>query len=71
MARSGESLVSFSCVGLKFEATPDTSAALKAGSLDPDVAYMQGRLKVSGDMAAFWDLLPLAGSPVFREALGS
>lgn len=64
-------MVAFELPGLKFEATPETSALLKAGSLDPDVAYMQGRLKLSGDMAAFYDLLPLAGSAAFREALGA
>jgi hypothetical protein len=31
---------------------------------------MQGKLKVAGDMAAFFDLLPLAGSARFRAALG-
>jgi len=31
---------------------------------------MQGKLKVAGDMAAFFDLLPLAGSRAFGEALG-
>jgi len=55
--------------GLAFSMAPDVAALLRSGSLDPDVAYMQGRLKVSGDMAAFFDLLPLAGSPAFREAL--
>lgn len=63
-------MVAFELPGLKFEATPETSALLKSGSLDPDVAYMQGRLKLSGDMAAFYDLLPLASSPAFKAALG-
>lgn len=68
MART-EPMVGFEVAGVQFQATPETSAALKAGSLDPDVAYMQGRLKVAGDMAAFYDLLPLAGSESFRAAL--
>ena len=55
--------------GLAFSMTPDVAALLRNGSLDPDVAYMQGKLKVAGDMAAFYDLLPLAGSAAFREAL--
>jgi len=67
----GEAMLAFEVAGLRFEATPDTSAQLKAGSLDPDVAYMQGRLKVAGDMAAFYDLLPLASSAAFKDALGA
>jgi hypothetical protein len=54
---------------LTFSMTPEVSALVKAGTLDPDVAYMQGKLKVAGDMAAFFDLLPLAGSARFRGAL--
>ena len=33
-------------------------ALLHAGTLEPVVAYMQGRIKVTGDMAALYDLLP-------------
>jgi predicted lipid carrier protein YhbT len=50
--------------------TPEVGALLRGGHLDPDVAYMQGKLKVAGDMTAFFDLLPLAGSAAFRDALG-
>jgi putative sterol carrier protein len=38
-------------------------ALIKAGTLDPAVAYMQGRLKVTGDMAALLDLLPALPRP--------
>jgi hypothetical protein len=55
--------------GLTFSMTPDVAASVRDGQLDPDVAYMQGKLKVAGDMAAFFDLLPLAGSASFRKAL--
>jgi hypothetical protein len=54
--------------GLTFSMTPDVAAMVRTGKLDPDVAYMQGKLKVAGDMAAFFDLLPLARSATFREA---
>lgn len=70
MART-EPMVAFELDGLTFSATPDTAAALRARQLDPDVAYMQGRLKVAGDMAAFYDLLPLAGSAAFEDALAA
>ena len=56
--------------GLTFSMTPEVAALVRDGTLDPDVAYMQGRLKVAGDMAAFFDLLPLASSAAFGEALG-
>ena len=39
-------------------ATPEVWARLVDRSLDPAVAFMQGKVKVSGDMAAFYDLLP-------------
>ena len=68
MARS-EPMVDFELDGISFSLTPETAVSLRDGSLDPDVAYMQGRLKVAGDMAAFYDLLPLAGSASFKDAL--
>jgi hypothetical protein len=55
--------------GLTFSMAPDVAAGLRSGELDPDVAYMQGKLKVAGDMARFFDLLPLAACAIFREAL--
>jgi hypothetical protein len=62
-------MMSFELDGITFSATPETAEALRGGGLDPDVAYMQGRLKVAGDMAAFFDLLPLASSASFGAAL--
>jgi len=55
--------------GLAFSMTPEIAGRLRDGALDPDVAYMQGKLKVAGDMTAFFDLLPLASSAAFRQAL--
>lgn len=66
---AGGGMLGFELDGLTFQVTPDTADALRAGELDPDVAYMQGRLKVAGDMSAFWDLLPLARNDRFRAAL--
>lgn len=43
---------------LTLTTTPDVWAKLVARDLDPAVAYMQGRLKVAGDMSALYDLLP-------------
>lgn len=58
-------LVTIDHDGLTFSMTPEVSALLAAGRLDPDVAYMRGQLKVAGDMARFFDLLPLARSGLF------
>lgn len=44
-------------------ATPDVWARLTARELDPVVAYMQGKLKVSGDLAALYGLLPAIPLP--------
>jgi len=51
--------------GLTFSMTPDVAAAVRTGQLDPDVGYMQGRIKVAGDMTQFYDLLPLSRSGIF------
>jgi hypothetical protein len=53
---------------------PDATLSLSApdalgvldGSLDPSVAFMQGRMKVTGDMGLVLDLLALAATDDFR-----
>jgi hypothetical protein len=67
---AAEPLLTFDVAGLTFSMTSDVADAVLDGTLDPDVGYMQGRVKVAGDMAAFYGLLPLAQSTVFRAALG-
>lgn len=42
---------------------PDVWALLVAGELDVAVAYMQGRIKVTGDTGALLDLLPAVPLP--------
>lgn len=48
---------------LTLTTTPDVWSSLVAGELDPVVAYMQGKLKVVGDMAALYELLPTIPLP--------
>ena len=48
---------------LTLTTTSDVWAKLVGGDLDPVVAYMQGRLKVAGDMSALYDLLPTIPRP--------
>jgi len=44
------------------------SLAVQRGELDVSVAFMQGRLKVAGDMAKVLQLLPLSGRPEWQHA---
>ena len=48
--------------------TYDDAVAIQRGELDINAGFMQGRVKVGGDMAKLLDLLPLATSPGWREA---
>jgi putative sterol carrier protein len=48
---------------LTLTTTEDVWTRLLDGELDPVVAYMQGKLKVAGDMAALYDLLPTIPLP--------
>jgi putative sterol carrier protein len=41
-----------------FTATPQLWQQLTSGALDPVVAFMQGKLKMAGDHAGLYDLLP-------------
>ena len=49
---------------LMLTTTPEVMARLRDGSLDPVVAYMQGTLKIAGDMSALYDLLPTIPVPL-------
>ena len=46
--------------------TDADARAVVDGQLDPAVAFMQGRMKVAGDMAVVLDLLVLSGSEAAR-----
>ena len=69
MAARAKDLVDVALDGLTFSMTPEVHVLLQRGELDPDVAYMQGKLKVAGDMVRFYDLLPLASADELRAAL--
>jgi putative sterol carrier protein len=47
----------------------DDGVAITSGGLDPNVAFMQGRLKVSGSMSLVLELLSAAGPCGSRELL--
>jgi len=46
--------------------TYDDAVKIQKGDLDPNAAFMQGRMKVSGNMAKLMSLLPLTNSPEYR-----
>lgn len=43
------------------------AVAIQQGTLDPNVAFMQGKLKIGGNMNAILQLLPLTASDVYRD----
>ena len=47
--------------------TAADAGAVVAGTLDPSVAFMRGRLKVAGEMGVVLDLLALASTAAARE----
>jgi putative sterol carrier protein len=47
--------------------TWDDALALHRGDLDPNVAFMRGRMKVAGSMAAMIALLPATTTAAYRD----
>jgi putative sterol carrier protein len=45
----------------------DDSMKVQRGELDPNAAFMQGRMKVSGNMGKLMALMPLTMSPEYRQ----
>jgi alkyl sulfatase BDS1-like metallo-beta-lactamase superfamily hydrolase len=44
----------------------DDSVKVQQGELDPNAAFMQGRMKVTGNMAKLMSLMPLTQSPEYK-----
>src|SRR3954462_3894439 len=47
--------------------TYDDSVKVQQGELDANAAFMQGRMKVAGNMAKLMQLLPLTNSPEYKD----
>jgi putative sterol carrier protein len=46
--------------------TYDDSVKIQKGELDPNAAFMQGRMKVTGNMGKLMTLMPLTQSPEYK-----
>jgi putative sterol carrier protein len=47
--------------------TYDDAMKIQKGELDANAAFMQGRIKVSGNMAKLMALMPLTNAPEYKE----
>jgi alkyl sulfatase BDS1-like metallo-beta-lactamase superfamily hydrolase len=47
--------------------TYDDSVKVQKGELDANAAFMQGRMKVAGNMAKLMQLMPLTNSPEYKS----
>ncbi|MEO7836661.1 MAG: SCP2 sterol-binding domain-containing protein [Acidimicrobiales bacterium] len=47
--------------------TYEDAASIQKGELDATAAFMQGRVKVAGNMAKLMALLPLTNSPEYKQ----
>ena len=47
--------------------TYDDAMKIQKGELDPNAAFMQGRIKVTGNMAKLMSLLPITNSPEYKQ----
>jgi putative sterol carrier protein len=47
--------------------TYDDAKKIQTGELDANAAFMQGRIKVSGNMAKLMSLMPLTNAPEYKS----
>jgi putative sterol carrier protein len=47
--------------------THEDAMKIQQGELDANAAFMQGRIKVAGNMAKLMSLLPLTNSPEYKQ----
>jgi putative sterol carrier protein len=47
--------------------TYEDAMRIQKGELDANAAFMQGRIKVSGNMAKLMSLMPLTNAPEYKD----
>jgi len=52
---------------VKMTQTYQDALKIAKGELEPGAAFMQGKIKVDGDMAKVMSLLPMTNSPEYRQ----
>jgi putative sterol carrier protein len=45
----------------------DVATAMQQGEIDPNVAFMQGRMKVGGSMSVMMSLLPVTNTSAYQD----
>ena len=45
----------------------DDAKKIQQGELDANAAFMQGRIKVTGNMAKLMSLMPITNSPEYKQ----
>ena len=48
----------------------EDSVKIQKGELDPNAAFMQGRMRVTGNMGKLMSLMPLTNSPEYKALQG-
>jgi putative sterol carrier protein len=52
---------------IEITVTVDDARAMQTGQLDPTAAFVEGKLKVTGDFDLLMSLLPITSSPEYKQ----
>ena len=66
---AGAALGELADADVTFTQAYSDAVAIQRGELDPGAAFMQGRVKVSGNMAKVMSLMPITASAEYRDLM--